>query len=339
MATNKIRDSKLIMPLFKLEYIKQIFTTHVVKAFPSRKHVMNGRHVSAEAATLLTEVSRSVVWDISTRVQQTVEPQLASHFGSLLTGIWLSHLSYTYVTEDDVMASLGDSVQLGLEAALGLTREHSYVTNKMQELIALEVANTVNQWLNMLPVKGSEVKVSLVQPKELVNLLAYALTLTAPKDSEPSHKQGSAQPENGCEANSILVLPELLNYKDQEVLRRDRAFIVLFFCGLINYIAAEAHTSVYNVDFDGMLASLGAKTVGQLTPTLPKNVNKFQIAVYKKLCMVFGHAKFLLWAISSKDSYFEDTLVRILKEQLQMQEKGNFVKKARRFFNEKTTFR
>ncbi|XP_056226111.1 uncharacterized protein LOC130165151 [Seriola aureovittata] len=146
--------------------------------------------------------------------------------------------------------------------------------------------------------------------------------------------------DDDASVESLSVTPERQS-KDlsDEFPQRDKTFLIVFLGKLVEHTADSTRTSIYDVDIDGILTGLRDRTGGKLHFTLPKKVGKTHIPVYRKLCREFGSARRLQAAMASNDVTFQDTLVKILKAQLQKSsgETSSFMERGRRFFHRRTT--
>ncbi|XP_071348821.1 uncharacterized protein [Trachinotus anak] len=120
----------------------------------------------------------------------------------------------------------------------------------------------------------------------------------------------------------------------EELAQQDKTFLAVFLGKLVEHIADSTKTSIFDVDFDGMLTRLRERTRGKLCSTLPQTVGRIHISVYRKLCLEFGSAKLLQAAMASGDGAFEDAVLKTLKMKLlkSTEETSSFVKKVKRFF-------
>lgn len=354
-SDDEIRDMKcsdLDMPLFQSKYVTLLFNECLNLAFPSRESwafVMDGRqHVSIEVNSVLLFIGMEIVNQVSSAVFQVVAPQVISH-----SGLRCKSRNYRFVTEEDILASFNTDFHLGLETALGLAVEYSYIIDKMLELVATEVSNTVNEWLELMEQQETEPQLCLMHPREMVRLFAFMLVLAAPKHPDPCDGQATLKQCESCDSQVVPKHPEQCNsqesagcdsrlnssefsdYDDMMLVQRDRSFITVFCTYLVVHIL-DSNTSIYDMDLLDIIVRLGEKTVGKLAPTLPKNVKKVELAVYKKLCLEYGSTKSLRDAMF-EDSYFEETLAWILKEELRKPQPVSFRKRMTRFFNKRTS--
>ena len=106
----------------------------------------------------------------------------------------------------------------------------------------------------------------------------------------------------------------------EELPKREKTFLDVFLVELVELIADSTETSVFEVDFGGMMARLREKTAGELKSTLPQTVGNIPILIFKELCQEFGSAKLLQSAMVSSDMAFEEAVAELLKAKLQKSE-------------------
>lgn len=317
--------SGLEMPAFTWRTMKQLFTKCVAEPFSSVEQTTKGQALSAENSCLLNTKCHLIVEMISHEILRAVIPQVLTQDGS-------NNLRYTHVTEGDILHSFGYSLDIGIREAMSLTGVQSIVSvNKLKQLIATEVANTVNCSLDLVidrnAIEMEPHKCMLMHPKKIVDLLRLILISYDPKRPESAPKDNAVGLKDLAKSSH-----QMLDDKEKELLARDRNFIAKFIPALVTCITARAKTSMYDLDLRGMLARLEECTVGKLSYTFPKNIEQIHITVYKKLCREFGCAKQQHAAIVSVDRFFEATIVRLLKEQLHRPEKDGFVDKMKKIF-------
>ncbi|XP_071320964.1 uncharacterized protein [Trachinotus anak] len=126
---------------------------------------------------------------------------------------------------------------------------------------------------------------------------------------------------------------------EEEMPQQEKTFLTAFLGKLVEHIASSTKTSIFDVDFDGMLTRLRERTRGKLCSTLPQTVGKIHISVYRNLCLEFGSAKLLQAAMASGDGTFEDAVMKTLKMKLlkSTEKTSSFGKKVKRFFSRRDT--
>lgn len=187
--------------------METLLTQCISESYPSvkeRKIVIF--NMTPQNVSLLTETVSLIVELISDRIIEEVLPKAVSRVSLR------KNCENITVTEEEILECLGNSVDYGLEAALGL-RSQPASAYRMRTLIAAEVTNRVNSALAVVTQSGKlRVKppVSLMDPKSVVTRFAIILRLADPKTPEPF-------PEDSRDQDSVgsSVLSEM-TYRDQE---------------------------------------------------------------------------------------------------------------------------
>lgn len=244
-----------------------------------------------------------------------------------------------------MQASLGNSFHLCFGAALGVTQQKSYDSERLVEMLAADVKMRVNQSLALISEPASitqldgaaaELERYTSDAEDMVFHIVHILRrCKIAQRYEMSCKDCPDSDYSDCSWSDEVTDEEEFYFADcteEELSQQDTAFLTAFLKKLIDHIT-NSKTSRLNLDLDRMLSCLREKAVGELSYNLPTTVGNIHIPVCKKLTQQFGSAKLLQAAMMSNEGTFEEAVVKILKAQLQKTEENvSFLKKVRRSF-------
>ncbi|KAG7471633.1 hypothetical protein JOB18_016821, partial [Solea senegalensis] len=131
-GAERLIHSGLEMPMFSRRTMELLFTKCIAEVFPPVMQVIKGQTMSIINGHLLNVKSHLIVETISHEILRTVIPQVLGH-GS-------AGRRYIYVTEGDILHSLGYSLDMGIREVLRLTgQQHCVSISKLKQLIVVEV--------------------------------------------------------------------------------------------------------------------------------------------------------------------------------------------------------
>ncbi|XP_059180226.1 uncharacterized protein LOC131959138 [Centropristis striata] len=129
----------------------------------------------------------------------------------------------------------------------------------------------------------------------------------------------------------FAILSSVLSTSRKEFTPKEKIFLSVFVCKLLDHIAHSTKTSAQDLDFDGIVKNL-MKILGEKSFCLPQTVGNLHITIFKELCLEFGSAKQLCAAMICEGVVFEEAVAKELKRQLQKASCPSFVTKVFRFF-------
>ncbi|XP_044044098.1 uncharacterized protein LOC122872228 [Siniperca chuatsi] len=384
------RCSDLEVPLFTTANLKPVVFLYI-NHIPNEKWILLAAgKVHADTIILLSDMCHEIVDAISAMVLEAVGPQVQSRmYGqtalevasneSITTNrVETPQTKYNYdsVTEEDIQASLGNSLHSCFGAALGIVQEKSHNSEILLELFGAEVKRRVNHslavirsvssWQSEEPAESETSNES--HTDDMVYYIIHILKCLINKDEHESPEDieclGSDFSE-GSIPDEVTDVEEFSAGDDEmicsvseaqssdlsgcqsvecpassaeELPQREKTFLTVFLGKLLDHIAHSTKTSVVDVDFDKMLECLWERTGREISAALSQNVGNIHIPIYKELCREFGCAKLLQAAMLSSDVTFEEAVARTLKAHLQKSSRkaSSFVTKVGRFFSRKT---
>ncbi|XP_071319933.1 uncharacterized protein [Trachinotus anak] len=161
-----LRCSDIDVPMFTPDVFETVFQSFISNITKEQWMILAAGNIDADMIKLLSTACKDILDAITVLVMEVVEPQVVARVQDNFSKDTPNNVSpalirnYYCVTEEDIQATLGDSVHLSFVAVLKVQQERS-ITKKLTELFAAEVKERVNHQLTLI--EGVE---SNSQPEE-----------------------------------------------------------------------------------------------------------------------------------------------------------------------------
>ncbi|XP_077368638.1 uncharacterized protein LOC144013523 [Festucalex cinctus] len=367
-----LRCSNLNMPLLATEFFKSELQLYLDGLTIETWALIEYGHFDCNAFMVLLKMWQTILYKISQEVLSVVLPQVEGHAQSVVDDCDAPHWAFNYscVTEDDIHASIWDSLLLALKDTINARDVRSPCGDRLLELVAAKVSKTVNAALST---KSSQLDFvsQLDVPHQVSEIGEIALqSISVLRDClENMRLAGRCGFEQDCadsdswddDTRDILMAPlptpvqtsedktDLYAHIPTEVhtgniclhqpaetwTKKENIFCTVFLWKLMDHIAHSNAKPVLEMDIDWMLAQLKS-TVVETRPNHPQNIGDFHIDIYKDLCQEFGSKERLYFSMACCQLVFVEALARALKNHLQAPKKKDFFTVVKTFFKKRT---
>ncbi|XP_034381648.1 uncharacterized protein LOC117725900 [Cyclopterus lumpus] len=358
----ELRCSDLEVPLLTSKSLKEVVMLHLKYITEEQWALLAGGQVDPDTALLLSVLCLNIVERVYNLVLEVVASQVydwalgqssdaraSGHSSASVPMIEIEsprqEWNFHTVTEEDMQASLGDSLHRCLGETLDVASERSDHSEQLLLLVAEEVANKVNRKLadvtqtnssRQLEVSSESAPLDMVHhvAKILESCLAQNFTLK----STSSPNEDSMEEEFSTDVTEGSLTPVSPSSWEKEFSQGEKIFVAVFLSKLLDHLAHSTNTSLLDLDLDRAFNNL-KKTLGGTGFTLPQTVGNLHRTIFTKLCREFGSAKLLRAAAVSGGTAFGEAVARELKGQLQKASRKplSVVDRLRRYFRRKSS--